>query len=349
MPRPPKAPDFHWLDADNGAPDPAALIAQPTTPTEQVFVRSHGTPEPHPARLTIAGCVAQPITLTLADLQARPAVTLPAALACAGNRREELAAHQPIAPAELPWGTSAIASGVWTGVRLADLLAEAGITPDAAHAAFSGADGFGGSIPIAKARQPEVLLAYAYDDQPLTAAHGAPLRVIVPGYIGARSVKWVTAITLQPEPSDNYYQQVAYRLYPSHFTDDAQIAADREAGVMLGELPINAAIVQPIPNASVPAGAVTVRGWALSGDAAIVRVAVQVDDGPWHDAALSADHGAWAWRLWTVTADLSPGTHTIRACAWDSAGRSQPADPAAVWNYKGYLNHAQPVIALTAT
>ena len=146
-----------------------------------------------------------------------------ATLQCAGNRRAGLMAVRDI-PGQHPWGPGATSTARWVGVRLGDVLAEAGIRPEATDIAFVAPDvageasppqSYGGSITTGKASADEVLLAWEMNGEPLTVAHGAPVRVVVPGHIGARSVKWVEQITAQDHPSDNFFQQSAYRLLPA--------------------------------------------------------------------------------------------------------------------------------------
>jgi sulfite oxidase len=198
----------------NAGPELAALRAQVVTPNGLFFIRSHGdVPRVDPAsfRLEVGGLVRRPLALTLAEIRARPARTATVTLECAGNRRGDLIAVEPI-PGELPWGEDAIGNAFWTGTPLADLLAEAGPHPSASHVAFSGLDDvlrhgetfrFGGSIPLEKALAPEVLLAWEMNGVPLPPEHGAPLRAVVPGFIGARSVKWLSRIELRDTPSEN--------------------------------------------------------------------------------------------------------------------------------------------------
>jgi sulfite oxidase len=138
-----------------------------------------------------------------------------ATLACAGNRRAELLKVRPV-PGKDPWAHGAISTADWGGARLADVLGAPGVHPDdGLHVAFAAPDvapeatpvqSYGGSIPLTKAMSEEVLLAWQMNGQPLPRIHGGPVRVTVPGYIGARSVKWLTAITVQPFPSENYFQ-----------------------------------------------------------------------------------------------------------------------------------------------
>jgi len=333
----------------NAGPAPDVLLDSFATPNELFFVRNHGDiPAVDPAawRLTVDGLVERPLSLSLADLQRLPRLTVAATLQCAGNRRLEMMAVSPI-PNELPWGTEAISNAEWSGVPLREVLAAAGPRSGALHAAFLGLDdterhghrfNFGGSIPLAKALHPEVLLADTMNGEPLPATHGAPLRVVVPGYIGARSVKWLSRITLREQPSDNYFQAKAYRLFPPSIGPEN---VDWEAGLMLGESPVNSVICSPLEGEKLRAGRVTVRGWAVAGgDREVARVDVSGDGGrTWKTADLGAGAG-WTWRFWEAPLDLAPGSHEICCRAFDSAAQTQPSDPAQVWNFKGYANNA---------
>ncbi|HEX2163003.1 MAG TPA: sulfite oxidase [Thermoanaerobaculia bacterium] len=324
---------------------PAAEAAGEVTPTERFFVRNHG---PVPAvdaaayRLRVDGLARRPLELSLADLAGSfERVTVPAALQCAGFRRQELFAVTPI-PGELPWGEEPAGNATWSGFRLADVLAAAGPEAGAAHVAFTGLDScssssgetpFGGSVPLDKATSPEVLLADGMNGGPLPAVHGGPLRVVVPGYIGARSVKWVERIELRATPSENHYQSRAYRWLPQ-----AETAV--ETAEMLGELWVTSLLVAPAAGAVLSAGPCEVSGWALAADG-VARVEVSADGGStWQAAELAPEASPWAWRLWRARVDLAPGGATLVARAFDAAGHSQPADPAVRWNRKGYMNNA---------
>jgi sulfite oxidase len=334
----------------NAEPAPEVLLDEFLTPNELFFIRSHGDiPEVDPAafRLTVDGLVERPLALSLAELRQLPRITVAATLQCAGNRRQELIAFAPI-PNELPWASAAISNAEWSGVPLREVLLAAGPRAGALHAAFLGLDEaerhghrfrFGGSIPLGKALHPEVLLADTMNGQPLPPVHGAPLRVVVPGYIGARSVKWLTGITLQETPSDNYFQAKAYRLFPAAVGPDT---VDWEKGMMLGESPVNSVICSPAAGGRLPAGRVTVRGWAVAGGGReVARVDVSVDGGAtWKTADLIAGETGWAWRFWETPLDLAAGEHEILCRAFDAAAQTQPAQPAEVWNFKGYANNA---------
>ena len=275
----------------------ASLIEQPVTATDAFYVRSHGTVpqrDDDSWRLRVDGAVERTLSLSLETLQeAFRERQVTATLQCAGNRRAGLIAIRDI-PGEAPWGPGATGTATWNGVALADVLELAGPTADATHVGFVGADMcpeakpaqlFGGSIPLDKAQRPEVLLAWAMNNEPLPAVHGAPLRVVVPGYIGARSVKWLERIELRSEPWAGYFQRVVYRLLASEEVP----APDR--GIALGLIALNSAILAPDDGATVAAGPVTVSGYAFAGgDRSVQRVDVSTDHGhSWAQADLLQD------------------------------------------------------------
>lgn len=337
----------------------AQLRRDPITPTAHFFVRNHAPiPALDPAtyRLVVDGLVAQPLTLTLDDVQRRfPAHTVTATLQCAGHRRRELTELAPIDAAEIVWNADAISTATWTGVRLRDVLAAAGVQAPAAHVAFLGLDpvektgvGFGGSIPLHKALDADVLLAYGMNGDVLPPTHGYPLRVVTPGYIGARSVKWVGQITLQAEPSTNYFQARAYKLFPP---DVDATTVNWDAGEMLGALPINSFITTPQDAAPAAGTPLVVEGIALPGDDALLeRVELSCDGGrTWQPVTLTGPRQPWTWCFWTATCDLPPGRHELVVRAFDSKGHTQPEHLREVWNFKGYVNNAYHRVRVTVT
>ncbi len=194
-----------------------------------------------------------------------------------------------------------------------------------------------GSIPLDKASRPEVLLAWGMNGEPLPPVHGAPVRVVVPGYIGARSIKWLERVEVRSTPWPGHFQDVVYRLLP----EDGAPAAG--VGLPLGLVALNSDVLSPADGDTVPAGPLQVRGYAFAGgERYVARVDVSVDGAGWTQAELLEDQGKWAWRQWRATVDLDPGDHEIVVRAWDSSAATQPADPAALWNPKGYVNNAQP-------
>ena len=325
------------------AETPRDELGAPITPAERFYVRNHGPVPDVDGSIEIGG-LAEPRALTLADLQELPRQELVATLQCAGNRREGLMAVRDI-PGEAPWGPGATGTARWAGVALRDVLGA--VADGARYVAFVSVDraeeadppqDYGASIPLRKALRPEVLLAWEMNGEPLPAVHGGPLRVIVPGYIGARSVKWVKRIEVRAEPWDGYYQATAYRLLPP----DEKPAPG--AGVPLGEVALNADIL----SASAADGRADIAGYAFAGgERHVTRVEVSCDGGTtWSPAELLDDQGPWAWRLWRASLDLPDGCREIVARAWDSAAATQPEHAASVWNPKGYVNNSWARVSL---
>jgi sulfite oxidase len=327
-------------------------LADSVTPTDAFYVRAHGAVpviDIDAWRLRVGGMVGRELSLSLETLrEAFRERTVTATLQCAGNRRSRLMAIRRI-PGEAPWGPGATGTAIWTGVALADVLALAGPLSGASDVGFEGADlcpeaepvqRFGGSIPLDKASRSEVLLAWAMNGEPLAAVHGAPLRVVVPGYIGARSIKWLERIELRSAPWMGYYQHIAYRLVPADGTPGPGV------GMPLGLVALNSEILSPRDGDIVPAGPIEVRGYAFAGgDRHVARVDVSIDAGAsWRQAELLDDLGRWAWRHWRIRVDLEPGMHELLVRAWDSSAATQPDDDAALWNPKGYVNNARPRI-----
>ena len=361
MKQPDKHPAMivHQRQPFNDEPPLARLRKSFLTPRELFFSRNHGSiPEVDPDgyRLSVGGLVDGSLELSMEDLRERPKREVTAVIECAGNRRDGLMGVAPI-PGETPWGAGAIGNARWAGVPLREVLLEAGVGEGACHSAFVGLDevegaggsfNYGGSIPLEKALGPEVLLAYEMNGEPLPREHGFPLRVVAPGYIGARSVKWLSGITLQDAPSDNHYQAREYKLFPPSATEET---ADPSRGMMLGELQVNAAICEPGDGARLTAGPVSVRGYAIAGEGRRVgRVDVSTDGGrTWSQTDLreGADD-PWAWSLWEATLELGQGEHRIVARALDSSAATQPATAAEVWNLKGYVNNSWHGVKVTA-
>ena len=336
-----------------GGPPLELLVAQYLTPSPLFYVRDHAPEVPAvdaaSYRLRVGGMVRRPLSLTLDELRREfPRVSVTAALQCAGNRRSEMMAVAPI-PNEVPWEAEAVGNAVWAGVPLGAVLAAAGAGPGAAHVELLGLDrarpgdprpGFGASIPLQKAGGAEVLLADQMNGAPLPARHGGPLRAVVPGYIGARSVKWLGEVSLRAEPTENYYQR-GYSLHPPDVTS-ADLADPARAEV-LDESALNCVICVPAAGDRLPAGTpVEVGGYALAGGGrTVVAVELSPDGGrSWQPAALIDPPAPWAWRRWRAALPAPPAGARLHlvARAHDSSGNTQPEE--AVWNYKGYMHNA---------
>jgi DMSO/TMAO reductase YedYZ molybdopterin-dependent catalytic subunit len=327
---------------------PLEALRYDITPTGLHYLLVHfdiPAVDPSTWRLRLDGLVDRPLELDLDDIRARPRRTVPVTLECAGNGRARLRPR----PLSNPWLLEAIGTAEWTGTSLGPILDEAGLRDDAIELAFTGADrGFQGgaemeyqrSLTIAEARRPEVLLAYEMNGAPLQPQHGAPLRLLVPGWYGMTSVKWVQRIEAVSAPFEGYQQARTYR-----YKTDAE-----DPGIPVSRIRVRALMTPPgIPDfftrrRVVDASRVTVRGRAWGGRAPIQRVEVGVD-GSWADATLDAPVGEWAWRGWAFDWDATPGDHELACRATDADGDVQPLEPP--WNYQGMGNNAIQIVAVT--
>jgi sulfite oxidase len=321
------------------------------TPQERFFIRTHGSlpvVERESYRLVVNGLSQRGLEFSLEELRSRfPEQSITATLQCAGSRRNELAAVRPI-PGEVLWKADPISTAIWRGVRLRDVLQAAGIAENARYVAFTGLDlaqeegklvPFGSSIRLEKALSPEVLLVYAMNDAPLTPEHGFPLRVLIPGYVGVRSVKWLHEITLQDQPSTNYFQAHDYKTFPPTVVKET---ADWRTGKTLEEIALNAVICTPAAGEVRKAGPTSIQGYALTGEgAAVEKVELSIDNGKtWLPTRIIAATDAWAWCFWETLLDLPPGDCQLTVRAWDASGKTQPENIQALWNFKGYANNA---------
>ena len=336
----------------NAEPPLSKLVRSWMTPVENFYIRSHA-PVPkidsQSFRLIVDGLVERPLSLSLAQLNDEfDQHSTVATLTCAGNRRSE---HSLIKPVKgVPWQEGAIGNARWGGVLLSDVLKKAGITADAKHVWFEGLDEvphgdgiipFGGSIPLEKvfadtAGMPGALLTTKMNDAPLTGDHGAPLRTVVPGYIGARSVKWLGRIVVSDRPSPNHYVATAYKLVE----DGTPLEWSEQAPIY--RMPFNSVICDPTAQARLKTGAVTVSGYALPPGrpgATIAQVEVSPDGGgSWLPAKIVSPVRENCWVLWSVDVPVKSGTGQFVVRATDSQGRRQPET--VDWNQKGYLFNA---------
>jgi DMSO/TMAO reductase YedYZ molybdopterin-dependent catalytic subunit len=327
---------------------PLEALRHDLTPTGMHFLLVHfdiPDVDPQTWELAITGDVATPLELTLPELRARPARTLPVTLECAGNGRALL---EPRAISQ-PWLHEAVGTAEWTGAPLADLLREADVGSDTVEFVFTGSDrGVQGgvehdyqrSLTRQEVDRDEVLLAYEMNGRPLEPQHGAPVRLLVPGWYGMTSVKWLRSIEAVTEPFDGFQQADAYRLQD---TDD-------DPGERVTRIRVRALMIPPgIPDfltrhRLVDAGPVELRGRAWSGTTPVARVEIAVD-GIWHDAELDEPIGRYAWRGWRTSWVATPGEHVLSCRATDADGATQPTDPP--WNVQGMANNQVQVIPVT--
>jgi DMSO/TMAO reductase YedYZ molybdopterin-dependent catalytic subunit len=319
---------------------PLEALAYDITPSGLHYLLVHfDIPEIDPAtwRLHVGGHVDRALELSLDELRALPRHTTPVTLECAGNGRARLNPR----PISQPWLVEAVSTAEWTGTPLAALLAEAGPRADAVEVAFTGADrGIQGgdehryarALTLAEAARPDVLLAYEMNGEPLPPQHGFPMRLVVPGWYGMASVKWLTSIEVLARPFEGFQQVEAYRF---------QVDAD-DPGEPVQRIRVRSLMMPPgIPDfftrtRFVDAGEVRLRGRAWSGEGPIRRVEVLVDGQP-ADARLDPPLGRFAWQSWSYDWQARPGEHELACRATDAAGNTQPDEQP--WNYQGMGNN----------
>ncbi len=309
------------------------------TSTSRFYIRSHfPIPTATQARLVVEGAVASPLALSLDALRALPPRSLVVTLECAGNGRAFL---EPRVPGE-QWGVGAVSTAEWTGVSLGDVLERARPRAKAVEVLFRGADEgtpkdlgeqvpFERSLPLAKASNPDTLLAYAMNGEPLPPEHGAPLRLVVPGWYGMASVKWLQRITVLERPFRGFYQRDRYVVGSRPLTtiEPRAVVAWPQEGDVIGR------------------GRHLVRGYAWSGAAPPPSVEVSVDGGAsWDRAEIAADAGPYAWREWRYAWEAREvGRATLLARTRDAAGNAQPLSQR--WNPLGYANNAVRPVRVT--
>jgi DMSO/TMAO reductase YedYZ molybdopterin-dependent catalytic subunit len=323
---------------------PLAWFDRLLTPTDVFFVRSHFGPPSRDAtrKLAVDGLVKTPLSFAPDELRAKfKEATVTAVLQCAGNGRSF---HVPRVPG-VQWGHGAMGQATFTGVRLRDVLAAASPAPDAAFVRIAGADAppkptvpaFVRSIPIARAMDPSTLVAWAMNGEPLTLAHGAPLRLVVPGWAGDHWIKWLTHVGLQREEADGFFMQTAYK-FPTHPVEPGAAVKPEEMR-SLTTFPVKSVIARPADGGKAPAGPQEVAGCAFSGDAPLAKVEVSTDGGTtWRVAALEGAPGAGRWQVWKLRFDAKPGRATATVRATDAKGNTQPEK--AAWNPSGYFYNA---------
>jgi DMSO/TMAO reductase YedYZ molybdopterin-dependent catalytic subunit len=320
---------------------PTEYFDREITPTRVFFVRSHfGPPALRPGRrLRIDGLVERPLDLGVADLRHFEEVTTTCVLQCAGNGRSLAAPRVP----GVQWTHGAMGQATWTGVRLADVLKKAGVKNGAAHVHLLGADWppkptvprYLRGFPLERALDPTTLVAYRMNGEPLTLAHGAPLRLVVPGWTGNHWIKWLTQVSVQDKEAEGFYMQTAYRLPKQPVPPGTAVKpADTQP---VTTFPIKSIIARPAEGSTARVGAQEIAGVAFSGTAAIARVEVSLDEGmQWSAATLEGTGGPGRWQVFRHRFDANkPGPYRAVARATDKSGVVQPAE--AQWNPSGYL------------
>jgi len=285
------------------------------TPNEDFFIRNHADPPPagQPQMIQVAGLAERTLSLAQDDLRQFRLRSLGAVLECAGNAMD----------------SGAVSNGRWEGFSLAEIISLARPQPGAAFVNFYGRDGYGRSVPLERAMQVG-LLATRLNSQPLGRLHGYPWRVLMPGWYGMDSVKWLERVEFASTPLANpegAYQQIVRQ------------PCDDVARGPLAHLQVKSIITRPKQNAVLGRGRVEVRGLAWSGAGQILKVQASRDDGrTWHSTQLEpGPRSEWTRWQWVIRCD-EPGVVGLTCRATDESGNTQPerADPARL---DGYANN----------
>jgi sulfane dehydrogenase subunit SoxC len=335
----PLTPEELQLSARNHSM-PLEALRRDVTPPGLHYVLTHfDIPDIDSAswHLRISGAVERALELSMAALRKDPAITVPVTLECAGNGRSLLTPR----PMSQPWVMEGVGTAHWTGVPLAYLLGKAGVLENAVEVVFTGADAgvqggvphhYARSLPIREALRADVVLAYKMNGTELPPQHGYPLRLVVPGWYGMASVKWLQSIEVVTAPFAGYQQRVAYR-----FQDSAD-----DAGTPVSRIRVRSLMVPPgVPDfftrkRILTPGPVLLQGRAWSGEGAVTGVEVGID-GTWLPAQLDKPAGGFAWRKWTLPWVADPGVHELSCRATDATGATQPLEQN--WNYQGLGNN----------
>lgn len=316
------------------------------TPTGAHYLLTHfDVPllEAEAHRLRFHGLFGRPYELGLDEIRAMPAVTMPVTMECAGNGRAGVSPRC----CSMPWMYEAVGTSEWTGTPLRPLIERAGLMDGAVEVSFTGADfgfdkgqghAFGRSLTLAQLAELDVLLVYAMNGAPLLPQHGAPLRIIVPGWYGMASVKWLTEIEALGAPYQGFQQVQTYRFRESDADEGRPITTIRVKSLMVPpgvpDWLTRVRFVQP--------GPVEVFGRAWSGAGVPVdRVEFGVGD-VWQAAEVLPAAGPYAWAKWRVNWVAQPGAHALRCRAWDAEGNAQPLEPP--WDMAGFANNAAQVV-----
>lgn len=350
---PEKAPLIVLTDRPPNLETPIRYFREDLTPNEAFYVRWHLGITPTRVdvgeyRLKLAGHVQRPLELSLEQLrQDFEPVSVVAVNQCSGNSRS---LYQPRMPG-VQWGNGAVGNARWTGVRVKDLLAKAGVKAGAVDVTFNGmdaptlppAENFAGtpdfikSLPLDRASDGEVMLAYEMNGKPLPMLNGFPLRVVVPGWFATYWVKSLDEITVTDKPFDGFWMSKAYRVpnTPDFQEDPKDLAQDT---VPIHRMTVRSLIVSPEPTEKVAAGQqFEVQGVAFDGGNGIKKVEVSTDGGKnWSEAKLGQDLGRYSWHRWRLTWKPRRGQHRIMAKATSTTGETQTN---AQWNRSGYARN----------
>lgn len=341
---------------------PPHLLHDAVTPGARMFVRNNGLPpvltedDVRNWSLTIDGEVEAPLDFSIEDLRREfETVSLRLQIECAGNGRRFV---KPAARGN-QWSFGAISCAEWTGVRLRDVLARAGLKESAVYSAHYGADThlsgdpekfpLSRGLPIEKAMEPHTIIAFAMNGGDMPDLNGHPLRLVAPGWPGSCSQKWLTRIDIRDRVHDGAKMTGQSYRVPAYPVAPGTPVPDEDMNI-IQSMPVKSLITFPQTGARVASeSGIRTQGHAWAGDNAVASVDVSIDFGAnWRNATLRRPSNRYAWQQWDAKVNFpQTGYYEIWARATDDRGRTQPATPPG-WNPRGYLNNMQHRVAVFA-
>ena len=317
---------------------PSPALDSWLTPNSLFYIRNHfDSPSVSDSPdsgwiVSIKGSVRNPGTFNFSDLSKFPKRTLVVTMECAGNNRVDLTPKVPGNQFE----SGAVSTAVWAGISLSQALESFGIDPKAMELLFEGADSgepepgvntqhFQRSLPMEVAMHPDTLLAFEMNGEPISVEHGGPVRLVVPGWYGMASVKWVHEITALTRPHEGYFQTYKY-MFRSDENDERPVSV----------MQVKSLITSPSDEATLEGYSHCVGGFAWSGNAEIAKVEVSTDGGnTWNPASFVGPSENYSWRQWSFTwVNPDEGHHILISRARDEMGNIQPTK--SNWNELGY-------------
>ena len=330
---------------------PPKALQSAVTPTELFYVRNHwkGAPEIDPAsyRLAVGGEVARDLSLSLDEIKSLPHRRYQATFECCGNGPiPEYWTKQTRSVMERVTGHGIMGNAEWVGASAADVLNMAEISPNAVEVVFEGADHgpdevvgdpaevtYERSLPMGKALHPDTILAWEMNGEPLTPLHGYPLRLVVPGWYGMSSIKWLVGMRVLDREFDGFYQTERYRVMNGPDAD--------EFYTYLTGMKVKSIITDPAPGDAISPGEYTVSGAAWSGESDIARIEVSDDGGEtWSEALVTVPRNGYSWTRWEFIWNApAPGRYILMSRATNDKGETQPMEFPNKWDGMGYGNN----------
>lgn len=308
--------------------------------TDRFFVRSHAaTPRIDTASWTLridGSGVHRPMSIGYSELRETfPVTSVVRTIECAGNRRVQFGLEVGHPFEGTQWGRTAIGTAEWTGVRLRDLLEHAGVTAAACEVMPESLDAIRARrpLPLAKALADDTVVAWAMNGEELPPDHGFPARLIVSGWLGAASIKWLGRVEVATSHIEVPWNTVDYVMIGPDYPPEGDLAR----GPAITEPALSSLVELPWP-AHLASGLHIIRGRAFAGEARVTGVEYRIDDQPWRPATITSEINPGVWVRWQLRWDAPPGEHVLRVRAADDRGRIQPESTA--WNELGYMHES---------